>query len=849
MKKANFYVRTLAKSFDKSERKTNYVLIMTVAIGIIFTFLLISLGLGRTQAEHLRVIQENETTANIILTNATTEQIDSISEIAYVDTSSTEQIIGEWCIGDNCIGRIYVIDEQAYTAFYQSTYKYIEGDFPQTSDEVMLSLDSLHRMGISNPEIDMEISINISCYNWIETGIDTIEGNYRLSGYYESDKNQINSIPKVFLLQDVLPDELINMNQDILIKTNNFWFSENHMREQLCADISLEENQTLQIINIGAVQYWEDIMGNVTLFIGIVLLIQLSLYMFLCNMIAIMSHKKMESYILLKTIGMTPKQLRKFVLHQYYQIILRGSAIGVLGCILLGVTILPRLTSMIYLGNGDALASADLFSVKVLILSVFSICLLLFIAWTRSNRGISQSMPLEIITYKFLQTSGKKKKRRSYGGSVLFLLAWQNVTKHKSRFFITIFSLFLGLQVAIIAIILSTGLDASNEINAMADFEIGVTQEYVQEQLVSASGTEVSEQISISLISDEIIQEISEVSTVSSSNMEMIVAKIGYPGGDEGLQLSSTVRENFISMKDVEFYTLLTTVVASDEEILELEAYAENQGIEIDWDTFKNGYGFIWLDNQPVIIPTSEIAEENEVYGQYLATFENLNFQTFTTECGALITSDKNFPLSDLPWNNENEVTILLSEATYEAIGDSEHTYALRFNVPEGMEVEVGNKLYDLLQELNDDEEIGKSYYMISKLEVLEEANAYIHSTNYIMWGICFLFLFLAIINYCNTIGTSVISQKEQFKTLRDLGMIPKQLLALIFMEGGIYVLGMLTLSVTIGIGSVVVLWRILSTSMSYFVFVFPVVSLLVLLLIILSITFFVPLLYLRKLL
>ena len=60
-------------------------------------------------------------------------------------------------------------------------------------------------------------------------------------------------------------------------------------------------------------------------------------------------------------------------------------------------------------------------------------------------------------------------------------MAWKNVTRYWQRFVITVISLFLGIEMFLIVMVITTGSDYANIINQRPDFLIaGAFSEYAQ---------------------------------------------------------------------------------------------------------------------------------------------------------------------------------------------------------------------------------------------------------------------------------------------------------------------------------------------------------------------------------
>jgi len=131
--------------------------------------------------------------------------------------------------------------------------------------------------------------------------------------------------------------------------------------------------------------------------------------------------------------------------------------------------------------------------------------------------------------------------------------------------------------------------------------------------------------------------------------------------------------------------------------------------------------------------------------------------------------------------------------------------------------------------------------FCISKSELLENAKDYIQGNRIIFGSISIVLLMAGVTNYLNIVVTGIFSRKKELEIMESVGMTKRQKRMLFMMEGGYYFCAVTVLLVTIG--SVMLQWikTYMETKLSYFVFQYPWIWLVVGLCCLAGISFAVP--------
>lgn len=837
MKKKSHVLLGLSNTFDKANQKRIFILIITVALSIMALFLLLSIVNGRVQADEIKSIRENGTAATIILQNSSEAQYLDLSQLSYTDEIGMVKEFGSWYQNDNKISTCSMVSKKDFDKMFLPAYENFYGTYPEYSDEVMLSVRILNRLGIKNPEIGMEIPIHIVRYNWIKSGEEDIEMDFRLSGYYTDYVSDLEKLPTAYFSDKMINDQKISFYlENTLIISDKIWLNKSMLEKQFDRAIVLEADQQFRVINEGASQTIQNIAGGFIIALVGILIILLSMNLFIYNIFSISINRDKKQYGLLKVIGTTPKQIQTIILLQSVKIIVIGVMVGTLFGSLIVTFLLPKLIEKMVLAGIGTAKQIDLYSWKLLVLSILLTGFGVIMAFRRSIRVIRQSSPIECLTETEVITIPKKLHKSKKGTSIQGI-AWRNFTRSRKKMIVTISSLFLGIEVALLSIMICSGLDQTHRIERNPDFEIGVTKETVENYLYQNDGRSLEELQGHTLLSEELIQTISESIGI---NKEEIITCIGSYGTFSHKSPSMMPRMNSYQ-KDADIITDLTVQVVSDEWIDSLKQYVKKEGLSTDLDTFQNGNGFILLHSHE--LSKQQLMEADKAIGKPLSVtlFEEGGTNFELTCSGYLDTTEKGFPKLNMPWGGNNLNYIVISKHTMETIKVTPVIYNITFDVKKENEPELKNTILSILAEANQNSDNINAYYMTANSDLLAKEQSYILATKIVMGTFSGILLVFALLGYCNTMITEIIARRKEFVMMRSIGMTKRELKNMMTWEGFFYWCTTFGLLLSAGSIILIIIGAIMKQQVSYFIFDYPFLSICIMGVMLLFISIILP--------
>ena len=142
------------------------------------------------------------------LENASKEQYESIKELDYIQELGTKKYVGYAKVNQTDEGIVEYLDKTGFEKLVMPAYTEIHGKYPEKVNEIMLPVRWLKEYGIDNPEIGMNITMQL---REKET-----EGEYEnkamiLSGYYTDYVDPGINAPIAYVSYEYLSEQKISI--------------------------------------------------------------------------------------------------------------------------------------------------------------------------------------------------------------------------------------------------------------------------------------------------------------------------------------------------------------------------------------------------------------------------------------------------------------------------------------------------------------------------------------------------------------------------------------------------------------------------------------------------------------
>lgn len=768
-------IRLLSEAIRKCNKSRNRILMGAVVLCILTLTFVFGTAYGKINAEYTKNIRMDGTTASTYIEEGTKQQYEKVCSLGYVRETGRRMKMGEATESGKkeSICSIQVLDQTAWEKMMKPAYTGVHGTYPKKQQEIMLPVKTLKKLGIDNPKRGMKIALDISI-----SFFQTEKEEFKLSGWYSAyteDNGRSKAIGYVSekKLKDWGYD--IKEGSDILIcPANDMDWKDTE--EKLYEDVPMKDNsQQIIATDTAKNRAVKEVTGSYGMAAVEAVVIICGMFLLVYNVMQISMAGDIRQMALLHTIGTTKKQLRKIYIRQIMRTIVPGGIAGIGLSVVLLRYLIPQLLGRQYLNGYGGAEELQIFRVEILLLAVVFTLLVILgaseqVIWQTVNRTCIEGMHYTEQKGSKKQQHGKaghadkgavlNKKKRSETQELCFM-AWKNVTRYRQGFVITVSSLFLGIEMFLIVMVITDGSDYANIINQRPDFLIaGEFSEFAQKE---GSGTEYqtqspdqdplkSEGDSFELLYDNEYDEFSPISEKVRNrlwNLDGVKKKKSYI--TEGAYMLSSISRDGVrplekdtylgknveyaeesstdyesGAKMIEGLDADTVQIVSENELKALKTYVEKNKLKVDMDSLENGTGVMIIHDHKLSQKQGRQAEKAVGETVCLSPLKNketcirwnsmtdkerdkedeiIKAETPSTEytlSGYLDNQADDFPEIHQTWHGaEGDIYYLVSEKGFNRLPTKRKTFCMELNVEKKKEKKIMYEIQKILSAEN----------------------------------------------------------------------------------------------------------------------------------------------------
>ena len=761
-------IRLLSETIRKCNKGRNRILMGAVILCILTLTFVFGTAYGKINAEYTKNIRMDGTTASTYIEEGTKQQYEKVRSLGYIRETGRRMKMGET---DIC--SVQVLDRTAWEKMMKPAYTGIHGTYPEKQQEIMLPVKTLKKLGINNPKRGMKIALDVSI-----SFFQTEKEEFKLLGWYSAyteDNGRSKAIGYVSekKLKDWGYD--IKDGSDILIcPLNDMDWKDTE--EKLYEDVPMKDNsQQIIATDTAKNRAVKEVTGSYGMAAVEAVVIICGMFLLVYNVMQISMAGDIRQMALLHTIGTTKKQLRKIYIRQIMRTIVPGGIAGIGLSVVLLRYLIPQLLGRQYLNGYGGAEELQIFRVEILLLAVVFTLLVILgaseqVIWQTVNRTCIEGMHYTEQKGSKKQQHGKaghadkgavlNKKKRSEIQELCFM-AWKNVTRYRQGFVITVSSLFLGIEMFLIVMVITDGSDYANIINQRPDFLIA--GEFSESAQKDGSGTEYqtqspdqdplrSEGNNFELLYDNDYDEFSPISKKVRKqlwNLDGVKKKESYI--TEGAYVLSVISRDGIRPLEEDTYLgnnveyaeeisidyasgakmikgldADTVQIVSENEIKALETYVEENKLKVDMDSLKNGTGVMIIHDHKLSQKQEKQAEKAVGETVCLSPLKNkeacirwnsmtakerdkedeiIKAETPSTEytlSGYLDNQADGFPEIHQTWHGaEGDIYYLVSEKGFNRLSTKRKTFCMELNVEKKKEKKIMHEIQKILSAEN----------------------------------------------------------------------------------------------------------------------------------------------------
>ena len=805
-------VKRVEKGMMKANRTRNLFTVFAIVLTTFMITTVFSLGINYMENMKLMQVRTAGTTADVSLAMPTAEQEQQIKDLEYVKTVGTQYMVGS-VAEKNDEGRELSIALQYYDTtewekHYQEAIKDLEGKYPASENEIMLSEDALSQLGITDPKLNMEIPLSYYDKNGQQ------ERTFTLSGWFHS----YTGTGMGFVSEAYCKNAGYTMAQDGVLSLSLNKMPDDFHRIQ--KDVELNENQSFS----GSVSMKSSNGSVIAMVILLVFFIIGSGYLLIYNVLYISISKDTRFYGLMKTLGTTQAQIKSLVKSQAVKVACIGIPIGILLATAVSFGIVPLVLNEGFEQGKSMMEAEVFFHPSIYILSILFSAVTVWIACNAPAKAAAKISPVEAL--KFQNFAPKKtKSRNSTNGGKLHVMAFHNVFRDKKRAILVFMSLFMGITMILGVNGVIGSMNAENFIKAYMDYHFEYND--IQFEQPEQPNKEVPQ------FDEHFVEQIQQVNGIENVDVQKTVWA--------GIDFDETALEGFMKIKyedsrykskgqsyeqmiealkgyadDGEYGCYITTL--DDDKALE-EYNAKHPDTPIDIEAFKRGETAIAGKDTEYNAPNTALVGETLTLTADSTDGKATDFKID----GAFYYDDYSNNLSDsIGRRTDIQIVpniIFVSEAGMERLTKEPIISAIGVDIKDFNDLErIDSELQAINSTLTESE-----WQMKSAINQKEQFNQMFYSVNLLGNGAAILLIVIGLINFVNVMLTGVVARKNEFAIMESIGTTKKQIMKILTLEGGIYALISTLLIMTFGNAFLLLVADAVPHIANYAVFEYPV--------------------------
>lgn len=566
--------------------------------------------------------------------------------------------------------------------------------------------------------------------------------------------------------------------------------------------------------------------------IGMLLLILLTGYLIIYNVFQISVAGDVRFYGLLKTIGTTPRQLRRMIRQQAFFLSIIGIPLGLVLGWLLGKVLLPLIVAQL-----DGVVLTTSVSPWIFVGSAIFALVTVFISCLRPGRMAGRVSPVEALRYT--EGSGRSKGSRKKERVSLFSMAWANLGRSRGKTIVTILSLALAVVLLTVTVTLVRGFDMDKYVSLQmaTDFQIadagyfqtgpasGIDEEGVSQDVIDAvqaqggitEGGVVYRDISdvFECVTDDWYrqgkrgfyseEELDNMMKYSARSSDGLIYDEAQLYGMEDFPLSQlTVYEGDIdSLQEPGSRNIAAVYSEDDYGKLISDSHWAKLGDQVTL-YYVDSFEYVDPDTGEVYASTTDVPED--VWDRVVRNPKDYCAITYT------VTAVVAVPTS-LSYRYYGSDEFILSADTFKQDTGTDSIMYYTFNTDDDATAAMEDFLKDYTTNVNPscDYESKNTY-----IEQFEGARNMFAMTG---GALSLIVALVGVLNFFNAILTGITTRRREFAMLQSIGMTSKQLRRMLIIEGLLYTMGALLLALVLTLLMTPVMSQAVSSMFWFFSF------------------------------
>ncbi len=784
----------------KNNRMRNIFAVLAIILTTFMFTTVFSIGFSLAENMSTMLLRQAGTRSEIFLMYPTAEQIEQAKRCSALDHAGTMIPVGKALPLDGEEFEILMKyhDEEDFVYNIMPAMSDVKGKYPMAENEIMLSLDGLKALKINSPKIGMDIRLES----------EGTSASFVLTGYFRNYDFGTNYY-EAYVSETYAINNGLTVEKDGMLSMSAKSFMRNKLLEQLESSITLTEKQGFDI------SFDTDENDNIVIAAIVILtclIIVVSGYLLIYNIMYISVSRDIRFYGMLKTIGTTPKQIRQIVRMQAFRLSVVGIPIGIVLGMLVSFAAVP-FAMQFFSSSYNTMPSNISFHPFIFLGTIIFAAVTVALSCRKPAKIAGKVSPIEALKYNG-QSNAKIKSKKTTEGGKLHKMAFRNVFREKKRAFFVLASFLMGTLAlfATQSFIGSMKFDNYASYYVPDDYAIFPTCELDDDfETVDRKKAEAAEKLAEDIKN---IDGITQFMCNRSADVNLLFDKEVYmPFLENGAVWSDISLEEMIEIFERDRENSYSTQVIGVDRAM-IERHNEKTEHKIDVDAFERGE----------ICFVQFVSDESQAAQLAGKTITLINPETEKRRdikigvCG--VDDDRyGFNLAYYAHVIGSPECILVSQGVIDELTDRPCVEGILASCEPNREAQITKQIKQLTE--NNICVASKAHIQI-KSETLEDFQSSMVSMNILTAGISFILILIGVINFINVMLTGVFARRRELAVMESIGMTKKQIRKMLMLEGVYY--GTITALLILTVGSAIVYAVAKTAEMAtdYAVFCYP---------------------------
>lgn len=776
-------VQVISQRSFRAGRTSNRLIAAAAIIVVILITATCSVFFNLQSFSALQNLKGYGTTTDVIFSNPSAGQLDQLEKSDLVRkplyvSYKLGRLIGNPGQSGLSID-LYAVDQ--WDTWSSPLVDDFQGHYPAEANEVMMSTWLLKRFGIE-PVIGTEITLSVG---WDDC--DAVqEETFYLSGFY-TDTSYINTAAK----QQVFLSATALSQHDMPATIAGFSFSSGSVQKNL-NKITEQLGQTEQQ-SVTALSGRQMSLRDIALVLVVILFFMLDGFLIIYNINSISVTRDVQFYGLLKTLGISPRQLKRVIYYRMGRVLLLALPVGLLlGCVMTQ-WIVPLLLGDLL----EGFTQADFHWTIPVVSALFS-CGMIFVSFSMTARKVLSISPMAALRYT--GEGIKRKTSRSTDHATLPWMGLKNAFRHPVKAFFVIGTFFLSSGTFLLCMTVLNGLSVDEYVNFNTAHDIALYN-----HMSRASFSPQEEQSFTSEIMTQ-LRQMEGVETFGITKVVPIYEQYSEEVYGDWYQIKSDFEKSsgmeptdpqvWIDSPSAAFWSLLVGV---DSDVI--DAYNQLAETPIDIDAFERGEFLL----------TTDMNGSGLHQGDMMTFFVMDTDQEFQLPIGGQI------PLERDGMNGGAAPWLVVSNHVIDQYRPDAIIYSIKID----NDPAYAQNILDQVKSLT---EHTPAISRTSKIELAESLAEAKSSLSRLSAFLTIVLFSIGILNFINTMSANILNRQKEFAAMESVGATRRQVRRMIVWEGFWYFATTMFLSLTVGSAADVLLFAMIQNSLGFGAFHYPAV-------------------------